>query len=53
MVRISELKFCITAGVQNTVAPRDQKLGVRERFFFLHFKLYAYECCITKLICVR
>jgi len=34
MVRISELKFCITAGVQNTVAPRDQKLGVRERFFF-------------------
>jgi len=35
------------------LALRDQKLGVRERFLTFYSLLYAYECCMAKLICVR
>jgi len=44
-------QWCKNGSRTSTARP---KLGVRERFlYFLHFILYAYECCMTKLMSVR
>jgi len=43
-----------SSGVQKcgrSLAPRDQKRGVREHF--LPFIFHAYKCCMAKLMCVR